>query len=672
MAEDLKMVATSPPSPSPDFNSHSTPQLKRKRSDSCDPAVDHDAPVATKLRQDLTSDNSTGVNLSSPTVNKSSPADPAVADKPATSRKVDVSKLRETIEAQLSLEVLLKHNELRLIDQEVAKCQIALEQLRRCAEIPYPGSNAAGVAQSVSDGTGMAVLPPGNGPAPLSPAPWGVTDGAYTRHYSKWLLPDPRFDGGELNAGATLTAGAGPPLMEGRVTRANPGDGGAMAAKSRPRRGSGAAKLQSLPNGYPAPKEKSGPMVIRRKSDGILVKLICLDCRRDNFSSTQGFINHCRIAHNRNFSSHDAAAVASGEPVEVDEAGTVVGGMNATTNGVAGYVHPLIRSAHVIESPTPGPSQEMPTPLKQPGASQPSVVETPRPTPDSQRKISSRAGTKKSLDHPFMASPDTPHLSSLMQVRGVGLDLGQLVGEAKTTFDLEAYFSAGESEDDSTPPSTDTSHSERSLGARAGRQPMRTTVPQTASQRPSSHKGHSKARHRPHPSRAVTPSRAGSLGSSYARASSLPAPTDEPHEMNGVDASANFSPNTVELNQAPSLVSDDDDYEAAVDSESPSPSSSEAGDDDQDIGHINVEDDEGTTSAAATDPKTNPALAGAHPAGPLPKSLRRGSTKKDDMISSPMVPLAQSQDEKHVSFASPQTSPTKGKKGNNRRSSQGR
>lgn len=680
MAEDPKMVATSPSCTPPSFNNIATPQLKRKRSDSCDSVTGHDAPVATRRCQDLTPDTAMGVNQGSPTVNKSPSADPATAEKLPKSRNFDIFKLRGTLEAQLSLEVLLKHNELRLIDQEIAKCQVALEQLRRCAEIPYPGSNATGISQSVSEGTGMAVLPPGNGPAPVSPAPWGVTDGAYTRHYSKWLLPDPRFDGGEIDTGASLTAGAGPPLVEGRVTRANPGDGGAMATKSRPRRGSSAAKLQSLSNGYPPPKEKAGPMLIRRKSDGVMVKLVCLDCRRDNFSSTQGFINHCRIAHNRNFASHDAAAMASGEPVEVDDAGTVVGGKDATASGSAGYVHPLIRSAHGIESsPTPGSSLEVSndtgTPQKRSETSISSVVETPQPPVDSRRKGRSPLTTGRSSDNPFMASPDTPHLSSLMQVKGVGMDLDQLVGETKTTFDLEAYSSEDEHEDDSTQPFTDMSQGDPPHGARAGRQPMRTTVAQTASERPSSSKGRGKVRHRPHPLRAVTPSRTGPFNSSHASVPSalMSNPGGELQEVDGVVSSVDLSPNTVELNQAPSLVSDDDDYEAAVDSESPSPSSSEAGDHDQDIGHINVGDDEGTTtSAAAADPKTNPELTDAAHSGPLPHSLRRGGAKKDDLISSSMVPLSRGKDDKHVSFVSPQTSPAKGKKGNNRRPSQGK
>ncbi|PIG88501.1 hypothetical protein AARAC_008248 [Aspergillus arachidicola] len=686
MAEELKMLATSPHCAAPGVNSLALPQLKRKRSDSSDSATGQRAPVATKLRADDTPSNPVvigqdpSLSLSSATATSqesttlsdrasqpSHPSDNAshqdpdpsgfpVTKQDATPRKVNVDRLRETLEAQLSLEVLLKHNELRLIDQEIAKCQVALEQLRRCAEIPYPGSHAMG--QSVSNGTGMAVLAPGNGPPPLSPAPWGVTDGPYTRHYARWLLPDPRFDGGELEPATPLGFGApGTPLMEGRSTRGSSGDG-YWASKSRLQRGSGNMKLQSLPNGYPPPKEKAGPMIIRRKSDGVLVKLVCLDCRRDNFSSTQGFINHCRIAHNRNFASHDAAAVASGEPVEVDDAGAIIGAKNDTSStATAGYVHPLIRSAHVIESSSKSPtaseaSGDNATPQKRSVSSQQasSVVETP---PQDAGEASDD----------FLGSPATPHLSSLMQLKGVGLDLDRLVGEAKTPVDLSAYSSdEGESDVEPVQPSVNASHGEKPTEARISRQPMRTTAPQAGSRRPSSRKGVDKTSHKPLTLETLTPTRAAPYQSPYGPPSSV-APIDDLRlrEVDGIDRSANLSPNTVESNQAPSLVSDDDDdYGAASDSDSPGPSSSEAGDHEEDFSHIDVEDDDDTTGSTTTsDPKSDPAT---HPSPSFSKPLRGGSSKKkDDLLSASLVSLNRGKDEKRVSFASPDTSPKRKK-----------
>ncbi|RAL09343.1 uncharacterized protein BO97DRAFT_437029 [Aspergillus homomorphus CBS 101889] len=633
------MLAT-PPCPAPGVNAISLPQLKRKRSESSNSTPDQDTPVATKLRADnaprsltIKQDNTSTMNntMNNPdTVSLEAPSNlpanstsemsqplphplstvasaPPAVPKDTGSRKLDVDALRETLEAQLSLEVLLKHNELRLIDQEIAKCQVALEQIRRCAEIPYPGSNVAGYSQSVSNGTGMAIWAPENGPVPLSPAPWGTTDGPYTRHYARWLIPDPRFDGGEVEPATPMTGGLASPWTEGRSTRGSCGDLGYVAGKTRPQRGTG-GRLQSLPNGYPPPKEKPGPMLIRRKSDNLLVKLVCLDCRRDNFSSTQGFINHCRIAHSRNYASHEAAAVESGEPVEVDEAGAIIGGKNEpSTPATTGFIHPLIRSAHVIE------------PLPKTAATLVSDANvTPRKRSSPSRQAPSGAVTPTTLatasDASFMASPATPHLSNLMKLRGVAVDLEQLVGDAKTVVDLNDYSDDDEGESDAGPvqPSAEMSQDQTPLGVRAGRQPMRTTASQAATRRPGSRKGLDSLDHRPPPLQTSTPTRATPYQSPYPSMSCLPpdSQTGILRELEGTEQASNLSPNTAESNQAPSLVSDDDDYGEGSDSD-PGPSSSEAGDHDEDLGHIDVEDgDENTTrSATATPAKSDIGMA---------------------------------------------------------------
>lgn len=697
MAEELKMLAT-PPCPAPGVSAIPLPQLKRKRSDSTDMTPDQDAPVATKLRaenapcgsiaikQDISSaatntdtvsceaPNSLPINPPPETSQSSPPSPPSqgASEPPAVtkntgSQKVDVDTLRETLEAQLSLEVLLKHNELRLIDQEIAKCQVALEQLRRCAEIPYPGSNVAGYSPAVSSGTGMAVWAPENGPAPLSPAPWGVTDGPYTRHLARWLIPDPRFDGGEPEPATPMTGGHASPWTEGRSTRGSCGDLGYVASKTRPQRGTG-GRLQSLPNGYPQPKDKTGPMLIRRKSDNLLVKLVCLDCRRDNFSSTQGFINHCRIAHSRNYASHEAAAVESGEPVEVDEAGAVIGGKIETScPATAGFIHPLIRSAHVIEplpkTPTPV-SDATVTPRRRlsPVRQTPSGVETPRASSADQKTMPATEG-----NGPFMPSPATPHLSNLMKLRGVAVDLEQLVGDAKTVVDLNDYSDDddGESDAGSVQPSAEMSQDQTPLGARAGRQPMRTTASQATSRRPGSRKGLDSLNHTPPPLQTSTPTRPTDYQSPYPSMSCLPQGSQSGalRELEGTEQASNLSPNTAESNQAPSLVSDDDDYGDVSDSD-PGPSSSEAGDHDEDLGHIDVEDgDENSArSAAATPAKPDIGMAstGTPRAPPLSKSLRRGSIKKKDRLMAPSVVPSRGKEEKRVSFVNPDSKPAKG------------
>lgn len=655
MAEEVKMLA---PASCANMNVNVSalsqslpPLLKRKRSDSSAT----DAPVATKPRLEplvmapaLPTSMPTVVSASNPVPAPVAPSqpvtiarEPAPAPAPAATAtpRPDIDRLRETITAQLSLEVLLKHNELRLIDHEIAKCQVALEQLRRCAEIPYPGSAVSGVSADVSAGTGVSVLLPENGPAPISPAPWGVTEGPYSRHYARWLLPDPRFDGGEVDTGSLAVRDGGFMVPEGRSTRGNPMDFSSLAGKTRPSRGTPQAKFQSLSSGYPVPKEKPGPMLIRRKSDQVLVKLVCLDCRRDNFSSTQGFINHCRIAHNRNFASHDAAAMASGEPVEVDDAGAIVGGAAPRSESTSsaqspGFVHPLIRSAQL-----PTPSKETITPQKLSPVHVPAAVATPPATVQPKHEPRPQSEPVKAMQNPsFLASPATPHLSALMRDRGLGLDMDQLVKEAKTPVDLSALSDDESDADESGHQSTGTNQASPRQSVPVSRHPMRTPTAKAALQRPGSRKGLDRGLH---DLPDMTPSRAPHQQSflDFASLPSGPHPalTDASRESDSFDHSANLSPNALESNQAPSLVSDDeDDYEAASDSDSPS--SSEADEEEQEFRHIEVEDDEraGAPSAATTEAKPGPSLTNPGPqaAPTLSQPLKQSRSKKLSMVPS--------------------------------------
>ncbi|KAJ5131797.1 hypothetical protein N7448_005955 [Penicillium atrosanguineum] len=619
MAEEVKMLSSSC---APGANIALSPMLKRKRSDS----TVADAPVTTKFRTEdpvaFSSQPTPSPTVTSTSDHVASPSPSGATARPpaqAASGAPDVNRLRDNLTAQISLEVLLKHNELRLIDQEIAKCQVALEQLRRCSEIPFPGSAVAGVSADVSSGSGASLLKPGNGPAALSPAPWGVTEGPYSRHYARWLLPDPRFDGGEVRSGLSTASGAGLPLVEGRSTRGNPVDYPMLAGKSRPSRNSTGEKLSAgLPSGYPIVKEKAGPMIVRRKSDQVMVKLVCLDCRRDNFSSTQGFINHCRIAHGRNFASHDAAAMASGEPVEVDEAGTVVGGRSESTSSVAsqGYVHPLIRSAAQPPTPSnalPTPSKDALTPRKQSDLI--SAVATPPATVLSNQSFRRQTKLVKPVNPSFMASPATPHLSALMRDRGLGLDMSKLVEESKAPVDLSGLSDDESDMEESRQPTRRASQEPSQQSTPAARQPMRMPTSQAASERTESRKGLERATHGPQLSYEMTP---------------LPAPASPAVHHRELFASR---PNTIESNQAPSLVSDDeDDYEAASDSDSPS--SSEAGDQDQDFRHIEVQDDERAAAPPAAEAKPGPSLASSapQPAPTLSKPMKKSRSKNISMM----------------------------------------
>ncbi|KAK2809907.1 hypothetical protein FQN50_003319 [Emmonsiellopsis sp. PD_5] len=632
---------------------------------------------------------------------KPDPAPPA-----AIARKMNSETLRRTLESQLSLEILLKHEELRLIDQEMAKCQVALDQLRRCAEIPYPGSNVAGPSSSVSSGIGSAILPSRPGPPPISPSPWGVSDGPYSRHYSKWLIPDPRFDGGEAEPmiPASAAAGAGP--ADGRTTRgswAEQSIGGAL----RSQRSSAGTKLQALSSGYPQPKDKAGPMIIKRKSDGQLVKLVCLDCRRDNFSSTQGFINHCRIAHNRNFASHDAAAAASGEPVEVDEAGMVIGNNNETpSGGPVGYVHPLIRSARLVES-TPQPGGRRGSSLGQQskksgdtGSSRGSSNQPDRGSPSRDPRSPSLPSRPQNLSittpsPSFKASPETPNLSALMQRRGMSLDLLDIVDDALTKTDMDMFSSEDESSDEPEEGNTQANQDRSQLSVRGSRLPARTIVSPSQPPRPGSRKGTDKPSRKPQPPtipQAPTPQ--DSYRSPYAptTGSSHTLRIEQQRSQgNGIDMMvdpicSDLSPNTVESNQAPSLVSDDEDYEAPSESESPSPAPSETSDDGRGFDNIEVRDgDDGNggpnvSTATTSDTKPGPEIPSPskHHPSPVPRTApvykKKGSAKSKSSAKeteSTTLNRANDKDQRRVSFVSPMASPTKVKKDGGKRQRRG-
>lgn len=516
---------------------------------------------------------------------------PVLSAPPQKETTMDVSKteavskssrrIPEILSSQINHEILYKHNELRLIDQEIAKCQVALEQLRRCSETPYPTTQ---LSESVSRGRGSAVRSSRSVAQPQSPAPWGVTDGPYARHYAKWLIPDPLFDGGEAPArtGPKTTSGKMP--AKGRSTRGTIDP----ASSTKGNRSS----LKSLAGGLPQIKDKASAMIQKRKSDGIWVKLACLDCRRDNFSSAQGFINHCRIAHGRNFASHDAAADACGEPVDVDEAGAVISAEPPSAS-MAGLVHPLIYSAHTLKPPAP--------------------------LPDKPVKSASVPVEKNNAS--FVASPLTPNLSTMLQKRGSGLDLQNLLHDLRTPVpDDEIIESESEDEDTSMPDAPFYGRHPQTATMQA---PLRSPIPNF---RPATSNNTIKTE-TPNPS------------------PSLIKPDPYPNHED-----AQPSP-TIDSNQAPSLVDDDgdDDYDAPTPSSTTSSFDSTASHHDLDI---KVEDTDTDLNDPTSDgPMTRTRCAADEFEGPkAQRSSARGRRTS-------ALRRGQGKEEKHVSFVSPSPAP---------------
>lgn len=563
--------------------------------------------------------------------------------------------LRQTIESQFSLEILLKHKELRLIDQEFAKCQVALEQLRRCQIIPYPATSSVFEdMQAASTGSG----PSFNNRALYAP-PWGVTNGPYSRHYERWLIPDSAFDENVVETPQT-PAGIGKTLAD-RPIRGSKSEKGIVASKSRSQRGSTSARLKALPHGYPEPKEEKGPMIVKRSSDGKMVKLVCLDCRRSNFNSAQGFINHCRIAHSRQFLSHDAAIEASGEEIDADtEAG--LGEMSGSqTTASAGLVHPLIRSAHLARNNSPtetvnASSRRRRLQASSPLVNQPAVTHnTPQAMFAANRRGLGISGDARPDPAPFVPSPQTPHLSALLARLGHGGDLDELVTEATTRPEIDLTTLSDE-EDGSdaegvanTPQNLEVpqSRSTRGVlrgGGGGGELFNRTTRSPTPSQQISSHS-----------SRSNVASQRPAYFANITQHAPYPSPYDSidharhhGHHTSMLDHQSplNLSPNTIESHTAPSLVSDDGDYENTH-SESEAPSSAEADEDDHYI-HAEVMDhDDMDLGEGSSGSQEHHLALGGKPHGP--SAGRRSSAMRP-----PTAIHHGATAERHVSFASPQ------------------
>jgi ADA HAT complex component 1 len=583
-----------------------------------DPSDDNMAlPLKRRRGSDDTGDALTSaVPVKRVKVDDSASARPQVA---STSPSVD--ELRALVNHEFSTEILLKHNEKRLIDQELAKCQIALEQLRRCHLVPYP-VNCLTPDQmlATSNGTGPALQTRPNEPVPAWAPPFGVVDGPYARHYARWLIPHEKFDGSlpEWHLAADSSR-ARASFAEGRTTRNSflePVGG----MKCRSGRGIPGPKLHALPSGRAQQKEKAGPCILKR-ADGQTVKLVCIDCNREDFSSTQGFINHCRIAHKRDYKSHEEAAVKSGQPYQPADVPVPAAGV---TTGAGTGISPVTGEHQAATNPTPQPGSAHP--LTSPGDSDvyatllsriqatqamlrqqnlPGITEMPR---DRSGTADGQVSRGKS-DSDIKPATQTPWLSRLMLNHNIDCNLSDLVEDVTTKVSLDDVTPDEDSEDESA------AETPQARAQVAMRVPAKSTKSPTstfaAATRPTSSKGRL-------PPVAIPEQNRSAFDSST---DSTPVATsDEDVDME----EPSLSPNTLISNNAPSLVSDDGEYDDSDEGSSVSGQSEHLdGDAVSDIAEINLDDEHDH------------------------RALRRTST------SVPSAVRLQRDDLKHVSFVGP-------------------
>ncbi|KAK3710082.1 hypothetical protein LTR37_010513 [Vermiconidia calcicola] len=457
---------------------------------------------------------------------------------PTTEDVHGLSPLQQVIENEFNMQILMKHNELRLIEQELGKCQIALEQLRRCELRPFPGSNE--LSQAVSSGTGPSLAPPPGYTRPNHPPPYGVTDGPYSRHYKQWLLQDAQFEA--LPALGLQTEAFGRPTRNSGSARKSVSSK-AFAFPGRP---------DALPN-YPAPppKDKSSPLVLRRSTDGQLVKLICNNCLRGNFSSIQGFLNHCRIAHKVDYKSHDAAAIDCGRTLDENEAANLPAETQATP-----APKPSFNRAPTATS-TSTPNRNLVHPFNTAGGASIAAGRPKQPNLVPRQPVPSLSlGAPSAAGSPFNPSPQVPRLSAHFAKYQLGGDLAKATETAKQKIDLGI--------DESIPSPDISGHNspvEKMAGARtvAGGKQVGLTGSNGFAIRPPSRKGFRQPmQQRPRPS-PLAPA----LSSAIVKQEHSEIP-ESPQDL-----SLNLSPHTADSN--PGLVSDneEDDHGSASEEEAP-------------------------------------------------------------------------------------------------------
>lgn len=220
----------------------------------------------------------------------------------ANRKQPDLQRTSSIIQTQFDLEILLKHRELRGIDDEIAKIHVMMLRIKRACENPKlavashePPEFAEFYAQYLDPKKSF------------SQRCRGTPEVSGNDHYLSVANTRSRQNSFHVNNPSLY-----PPkiLRSSSFSAANHFD-----APSKPQ-----TRQQLLQLSQNNPPHK--PSCVMRRNDGVLVKLACPKCLRENFGSAQGFINHCRISHALEFTTHDAAAIACGiEVAEQDKIG---------------------------------------------------------------------------------------------------------------------------------------------------------------------------------------------------------------------------------------------------------------------------------------------------------------------------------------------------------------
>lgn len=208
-------------------------------------------------------------------------------------KNIPVEKLKQIITDQIDLEIRLKHKELTLTEEEIGKCESQMITLRNYFQIPREKS----ISSEPNDFTIKY---------------YDLLNRSLSVNYDNNEFKE--MMNGSRDSFSSNGSSRHPSFsVNNSFSSVNSGH---------------SYRTRSTTSSLRPPTTTSGKNstigCLYRRTDGIIVKLTCPDCKRSNFSSAQGFLNHSRIAHTQEYTSQDAAALICGELLpdnEQDEEG---------------------------------------------------------------------------------------------------------------------------------------------------------------------------------------------------------------------------------------------------------------------------------------------------------------------------------------------------------------
>lgn len=206
---------------------------------------------------------------------------------------IPVEQLKEIISNQLDLEIRLKHKELTLTQDELNKIEAQMIVLRKFFDVPTD----LNLSNEPNDFT-MRYINTLNKSLLFT-----FND---LRNLNKSFTPvdDPNYNHFNSNFVDSEQSGHGY-RTRSTTSSLHPTTSAYGAGSAEPTSATGAV--------CPSYKNNQNMGCLYKRTDGIVVRLTCPDCHRSNFSSAQGFLNHSRIAHSKEYTSQDAAALKCGE-----------------------------------------------------------------------------------------------------------------------------------------------------------------------------------------------------------------------------------------------------------------------------------------------------------------------------------------------------------------------